>query len=52
MSKLKEYIEIIKDDNYSMFFQYYTCVCVDNIMRELRKDEEDEFLVSYYKKKG
>ena len=51
MSKLKEYIEIIKDDNYSMFFQYYTCVCVDNIMRELRKDEEDEFLVSYYKKK-
>ena len=51
MSKLKDYIEIIQDDNYSMYFQYYTCMCVDNIMRELGKDEKDEFLESYYRKK-
>ena len=35
----KMYINITKRDDYKAYFQYYTCVCVENIISELNKDE-------------
>lgn len=36
----KLYINITKNVDFKLYFRYYTCICVENIMRELRNDEE------------
>ena len=38
MAKL--YIKITNDPNYSNYFKFYTCVCVENLMRELKEEEK------------
>ena len=35
----KVYINITKNDDYKAYFRHYTCVCVENIIRELEQDE-------------
>ena len=37
--ELQNYMEIIEGESYPMYFQYYTCMKVKNIMRELNKDD-------------
>lgn len=38
--KAKLYIEITNEEGYKCFFRYFTCVCVENIFNELKKDEK------------
>ena len=33
------YVKITKDINYPNYFKFYTCVCVENLMRELKEEE-------------
>ena len=37
--ELNNYMEIIEGVSYPMYFQYYTCMRVHNILRELSKDD-------------
>ena len=32
------YKKIIDSEEYSLYFRYYTCICVENILREFKKD--------------
>ena len=44
--QIQDYTEIIESKSYPMYFQYYTCMKVDNIMRELNKKDntgKDDF---------
>ena len=36
----KLYINITKNTEYNTYFQHYTCVCVENIIRELNQDKK------------
>ena len=36
----KLYINITKNTEYNTYFQHYTCVCVENIIRELKQDKK------------
>ena len=36
----KLYINITKSLDYQMYFRYYTCVCMENIMREIKEEEK------------
>ena len=36
----KLYINITKNSEYNTYFQHYTCVCVENIIRELEQDKK------------
>jgi len=36
----RTYINITKNTDYSTYFQHYTCVCVENIIRELKQDKK------------
>ena len=38
MAKL--YVKITQDINYPNYFKFYTCVCVENLMRELKYEEK------------
>ena len=39
--KAKFYINFSKSFNIDLYFKYYTCVCVKNIIRELKQDEKE-----------
>ena len=36
----KLYVNITKNTEYNTYFQHYTCVCVENIIRELNQDKK------------
>ena len=37
---MKLYVKITQDINYPNYFKFYTCVCVENLMRELKTEEK------------
>ena len=37
---MKLYVKITKDINYPNYFKFYTCVCVENLIRELKYEEK------------
>ena len=51
--QLEDYVEIMESKSYPMYFQYYTCMKVDNILRELDKKDngkDDLFFIAKDKK--
>ena len=38
--KAEFYINLSKSFNFALYFKYYTCVCVKNIVREFKRDEK------------
>ena len=45
--QIQNYIEIVEGKAYPMYFQYYTCMRVENILRELNRKDED-YKNNYY----
>ena len=45
--ELENYLEIIEGQSYPMYFQYFTCIKVNNILREL-SNKENESKDDYY----
>ena len=47
--EIQNYIEIAEGEAYPMYFQYFTSMRVENILRELNKDDDEYKLDDYWK---